>query len=55
MKKRKLSSSRCARSSYYLAIKLSPVRALKSTYNLCSTPKAKPRMYAILLFIYSWE
>jgi hypothetical protein len=29
MKKRKLSSSKDARSSYYLAIKLSPVRAWK--------------------------
>jgi hypothetical protein len=56
MKKRKLLfKQRCARSSYYLAIKLSP-GAWKSTYTSCnkvpSPLKAPTRMYAILLFIF---
>jgi hypothetical protein len=50
MKKRKLFKQRCARSSYYLAIKLSPVRAWKSTIppvtKVPSPLKAPTRMYA---------
>jgi hypothetical protein len=53
MKKRKLLfKQRCARSSYYLAIKLSPVRGLKvpipPVTKVPSPLKAPTRMYAIL-------
>jgi hypothetical protein len=53
-KKTSLQAKMCE--ELYLAIKLSPVRAWKSTYTSCnkvpSPLKAPTRMYAILLFIF---